>query len=126
MASGCSSVFENQNNIIFDSSTGKLSAKANVGLGYSYSLCYQCLINEPGGRTITKTKDRLLIKQRPNTAPYYASPVKSTIEVDLIEGADGEIEDTSTLSYTSPEAKDKDGDKIKMKFEGETEAIKIT
>ena len=43
-----------------------------------------------------------------------------------MKGVDGEIEDKSIETYTSPRARDKEGDKVIMTFEGLTNAIKAT
>jgi hypothetical protein len=56
-------------------------------------------------------------KKKINGDPYFKSPLENTLEVDLIKGEDGEIEDDSIIEYRSPKAEDGEGDKITLSFD---------
>lgn len=53
-----------------------------------------------------ESKFNLIIEEIPNTPPKFTKPVESTFKVELVKGVDGELEDDTTLTYTSPKAVD--------------------
>ena len=61
MVAGCKEELNDQN-INIDPSSGMVTAKANVVLGYEQAFCYTCIINPPGGgKPISTSKDGLKI-----------------------------------------------------------------
>ena len=54
----------------------------------------------------------------------FFGEIKKLLQVDLVKGIDGELEDASDLTYVSPKAIDLQNDKILMKFKGTNKFIK--
>jgi len=63
-------------------------------------------------------KYNVIIDEIPNTPPKFTKIVGPIFGVKLVKGVDGELEDDSTETYTSPKAVDAQKDKIIMSFTG--------
>ena len=59
-------------------------------------------------------------------APIFQHKINEHHTVSLVKGIDGYIEDSSVYTYTSPVAKDYEGDDVKMIFKGITDAVSVS
>ena len=120
---------EYQTNIALGPSSGasryKVTAKTNAKEGYDISFCYSCEVEVQGSGITEKTVDNLRVVQTKNTAPEFKGPIEPKHDISLVRDIDGELNNLSVRTYRSPVAVDKEGDRVIMMFEGETEAIKV-
>jgi hypothetical protein len=59
----------------------------------------------------------LLVKSLVNEAPSFEKTIGPLFKVSVIKGVDGELEDSSTVTYTSPKAVDPENNLISMSFD---------
>ena len=89
-----------------------------------YVVAFKIVASTASGSRGTKNYNAI-VDEIPNTPPKFSGLVAPTFTVQLVKGEDGELEDDSIETFTSPKAVDGENDQIVMSFTGGTTFMRV-
>ena len=85
MASGCGSILAAQPDVILGGSPYGITATETNLVGYTVTLCYQCIITQSGQSDKVFKKDSVTITQTPGCSSYM-TPIPAVTKTMAFQG----------------------------------------